>query len=121
MSHNNEGEKLSNKQKDIVRRELEVNPLMCGGFETKLKEQFKWLGQILSSGGLSESVAATVQDREGKIRGACLEIGQIINDWRSQAVGGMDTALLLWEPAVSRVYYTELVRGQTLHKHLKRN
>ena len=87
----------SNKQKDNIRRELEVNPLMCGGFETKLKEQFKWLGQILSSGGLSESVAATVQDREGKIRGACLEIGQIINDWRSQAVGGMDTALLLWE------------------------
>jgi hypothetical protein len=87
----------SKKQKDIVRRELEVNPLMCGGFETKLKEQFKWLGQILSSGGLSESVAATIQDREGKIRGACLEISQIINDWRSQAVGGMDTALLLWE------------------------
>ena len=54
---------------------------MCGGFETKLKEQFKWFGQILSSGGLFESVAATVQDREGKIRGACLEIGQIINDW----------------------------------------
>jgi hypothetical protein len=40
---------------------------------------------------------ATVEDREGKIRGACLEIGHIINDWRTQAVGGMDTALLLWE------------------------
>ena len=48
-------------------------------------------------GGLFESVAATIEDREGKIRGASLEIGQIVNDWRSQAVGGMDTALLLWE------------------------
>jgi hypothetical protein len=27
----------------------------------------------------------------------CLEISQIINDWRSQAVGGMETALMLWE------------------------
>ena len=52
-----------------------------------MKEQFKWLGQVLSSGGLSESVAATIEDREGKIRGASLEIGQIVNDWRSQAVG----------------------------------
>ena len=70
---------------------------MCGNFETKLQEQFKWLGQILSSGGLGESVAATVESREGKIRGACLEISQIINDWRSRAVGGMETALMLWE------------------------
>ena len=87
----------SKKQTSDIRRELESNPLMCGGFETNIKEQFKWLGQILSSGGLSESVKATIEDREGKIRGACLEIGQIVNDWRSQAVGGMDTALLLWE------------------------
>ena len=57
-----------------------------------MKPSFKWLGQILS-----ESVSATVEAQVGKIRGACLEIAQIINDWRSQAVGGMDTALLLWE------------------------
>ena len=70
---------------------------MCGDFETESKLSIKWLGQILSSGGLAESVAATVEAREGKIRGACLEISQIVNDWRSRAVGGMETALLLWE------------------------
>ena len=70
---------------------------MCGDIETELKESFKWLGQVLSSGGLSESVAATVEAREGKIRGACLEISHIMNDWRSQIVGGMETAILLWE------------------------
>ena len=85
------------KQRQDTKTELEGNPLMCGEFETKVKEKFKWLGQILSEGGLSESVYCTIEDREGKIRGACLEISQIINDWRSQAVGGMDTALLLWE------------------------
>ena len=42
-------------------------------------------------------MAATVTAREGKIRGACLKISQIVNDWRSKAAGGMETALLLWE------------------------
>ena len=61
------------------------------------KENVKWLGQIISSDGLAASVSDTVKDREGKIRGANLEIIQIINDWRSQVVGGMETALVLWE------------------------
>ena len=38
-----------------------------------------------------------MEDKEGKIRGACLEIGIIINDWRAQDLGGMETALMLWE------------------------
>ena len=88
------GSKIQRKK---IREELEKNPLMCGDIETELKESFKWLGQVLSSGGLSESVAATVEAREGKIRGACLEISHIVNDWRSQIVGGMETAILLWE------------------------
>ena len=80
-----------------ITRCLQSDPLMCGDIETKLKKEFKWLGQILSSGGLAESVAATVKDREGKVCGACLEIAQVVNDWRTRCVGGMETALLLWE------------------------
>ena len=87
----------TNKQKRKVKLELEAQPLMCGEFETELKDQFKWLGQILSSGGLSDSVSCTVAAREGKIRGACIEITQIVNDWRAKIVGGFETALLLWE------------------------
>ena len=52
---------------------------------------------MLSSKGLAHSVTETVGAREGKIRGACLEIVQIVNNWRTQAVGGMETALVLWE------------------------
>ena len=87
----------SHQQKQKMKVELQKEPLMCGNIETKLKDKFKWLGQILSSGGLGDSVAATVSSREGKIRGACLEIAQIVNDWRSHVAGGMETALLLWE------------------------
>ena len=79
------------KTKTEYKSRVGKDPLFCGDIETKLKEKFKWLGQTLSSGGLAESVAATVEAREGKIRGACLEIAQIINDWRSHVTGGMGT------------------------------
>ena len=85
------------KRRMKIKAELEKDPLFCGDIETKLKEKFKWLGQTLSCGGLAESVAATIEAREGKIRGACLEIAQIVNDWRLHVVGGMETGLLLWE------------------------
>ena len=71
--------------------------MLCGDFETKEKTEDKWLGQIISSLGLGASVAQTVATKEGKIRGACLEIAIIVNDWRAQTVGGMETALMLWE------------------------
>ena len=63
----------------------------------KQKKTLKFLKTKPSLGGLAQSVAATFEAREGKICGACLEIVEIVNDWRSQAVGGMETALLLWE------------------------
>jgi hypothetical protein len=77
--------------------ELENNPLKCGKFEVKESQLEKWLGQYISAKGLSDSAAQTVKARESKIKGACLEIANIVNDWISKTVGGMETALLLWE------------------------
>ena len=87
----------SKKQKKCATSELEKQPLMCGAFVTQEKSKDKWLGQILSSAGLADSVLQTVISREGKVRGACLEIALIVNDWRAQNIGGMETALMLWE------------------------
>ena len=87
----------STKQKQKIKTELQKQPLMCGSIDTKLKDKVKWLGQILSTNGLADSVAATVAAREDKILAACREIGQIISDWRAHLVGGMETALFLWE------------------------
>ena len=88
------------KQKREITKEIENNPLFCGEVETKEKEVWKWLGQYVSGNGLGDSVAQTVASREGKVRGACLEIAQICNDWRARAAGGLDTALVLWEVCV---------------------
>ena len=49
-----------------IENSLKEELLMCGNTETKLKNEFKWLGQILSSSGLAGSVAATVKSRRGK-------------------------------------------------------
>ena len=85
------------KQKKDVSSELEKQPLECGNFVTQDKQQEKWLGQILCAAGLADCVSQTVSARDGKIRGACLEIAVIVNNWRAQVVGGVDTAIMLWE------------------------
>ena len=87
----------SKKQKLQASTELEKDPLLCGHFVTKEKQNDKWLGQILSSGGLASCVEETVNAKLGKIRGASLEIALVVNDWRARQIGGMETALLLWE------------------------
>ena len=87
----------SKKQKSKASEDIEKEPLLCGDFVTKEKEEEKWLGQIISAGGLADSVEKTVTARTGKIKAACLEIVQVVNDWRADAVGGMETAILLWE------------------------
>ena len=87
----------SKKQKQTISTELEKNPLKCGAFVTEEKQDEKWLGQYLSARGLAASVEKTVTEREGKIRAAGLEIMAIVEDWRSKAAGGLETALLLWQ------------------------
>lgn len=85
------------KQKLKATTELQKDPLFCGQFITQERQKDKWLGQILSSGGLADCVAETVNSKLGKIRGASIEIALVINDWRARQVGGMETALMLWE------------------------
>ena len=87
----------SRKQREEISQQLIYNPLMCGKFEMKEKKVDKWLGQYLSCEGLADSVSETVKMRDGKVRGAGLEIAQIVNDWRSHLVGGVMTAVTLWE------------------------
>ena len=57
------------------------------------------MGQIIKS-SLSTNALATAQDRAGKIKGATLEIKQIIEDYKMQALGGLAAAWELWEQAL---------------------
>ena len=82
------------------------------------KEKDKWLGQQLASGGLVESVAATVAAREGNIRGAGLEIATIVNDWRSQTAGGWRHHYCCGKLAVYQACFTARERGSTSSRPL---
>ena len=87
----------SRKQKKQITEELETNPILCGEVEIKEKNTEKWLGQYLSAEGLAASVMETIKAREGKVKGACLEVATILEDWRAQSVGGIEAAFILWE------------------------
>ena len=88
------------KQREKLKSELETNPIKCGNFVMKKVEKEKWLGQQLSEGGLADSVEATIESKMGKIKTACLEIANIVNDWRAETVGGLETAIILWEACI---------------------
>ena len=87
----------SKRQKLEATQELKDLPLLCGDFQTEEKEHEKWLGQYISAQGLAASVDKTVEAREGKIKAAGREIAAIVEDSRSRAAGGLETALLLWQ------------------------
>ena len=83
------------------KEKLSDNPLMCGSIVTKEKVMDKYLGDILHTGhSLESSVLATIKDREGKVKAAMFEALAIVEDFRAQSVGGMQTALDLWKVAI---------------------
>ena len=86
----------ASQQKEI-QKELKERPLKCGEVTIKVTDSDKWLGDYLHSGGLAASVLETIHKREGKVRGAALEIAAIVDDWRAATVGGFKTGLFLWE------------------------
>ena len=85
--------------KDKIERELKDDPIRLNNFKLKLKSQDKYLGQIIES-NLNTCALATVKDRAGKIKGAAMEVKQIIEDFQMQALGGLAAAWELWERAM---------------------
>ena len=67
------------KQQEEVKKELIERPLKCGKVTVKMTECDKWLGDYLHCGGLAASVAETIRKRDGKVRGAGLEIAAIVD------------------------------------------
>ena len=96
---------------------------MCGPFQIQEVEAEKWLGDLIISGGLGASVLATVEAREGKVKGACLKVAAIIKDWRAQVVGGFESGLMLWEtcclPSLLHNAGTWVEMSEAAHKKLQ--
>ena len=86
--------------KSKVELEAEEEPVMLGKDVIHEKEQEKYLGDILSSLGLSASVRATVRDRTAKVKGSIYELRAVVEDVRMQAAGGFEAAIDLYESCI---------------------
>ena len=85
---------------------MKEKPIKLDKLELKIKSSDKYLGQMIKS-DLATSALATVQDREGKLKGAAIEITAIIEDFQMQAMAGLVAAGELWE----RVLVPSLLSG----------
>ena len=89
----------SKKYKDRMKKEFERSPILFNKFCLQTKSQDKYLGQLFQS-DLRTSALATVIYRQGKIKGAAIEVKSIIEDFHMQAMGGLVAAWELWEKAL---------------------
>ena len=93
---------LKGSKKDVEKKEkeLQMTPLKFGQFMMSRKEKDKYLGQILHEDGLAASVAATVADRVGKLKGAIFEVRSVVEEFTMQSMAGMMAAKTLLERAL---------------------
>ena len=83
-----------------MRLYIEEEPVMLSRKPMEEKTEEKYLGDMLNNHGLAASVEATVKDREGKIKGSIYELRTIVEDFRMQAVGGIESAIDLYESCI---------------------
>ena len=86
-----------------AREDLIKNPPTIYGEKVKIVEQESYLGDELGFNA-SESISLTLKKRLGLAKKSIFEIRTIIDDMRMKTVGGITTALLLWESCTLQVF-----------------
>jgi hypothetical protein len=82
-----------------LRNDLMLNPLLLYGKNMKEKKFERYLGDLIHGGGVAESAEATVNNRHGKMIHGIKEIRAIVEDCRSNTLGGLKVGLDIWETA----------------------
>ena len=82
-----------------VKNELQMSPLNLYGKPMKQKKQEKYLGDLLHCDGLAASVKATVEARAAALKSGAVEVRAIIEDCRSNCLGGLEVGLEVYELA----------------------
>ena len=104
------GNEIEKKRTRVI---IERSPIVCGNFRVGEKFQDKYLGDVFHQGCFAASVLATIMDREGKIKAAMLEAAAIVDDYRSQCIGGFMVAIDLLELAILPSLITIVAHGRT--------
>ena len=87
------------KAREKLLKDLQTNPLKLDGTDRKYVESTKYLGNQLSINA-SESVAETVKKRTGLATNIIYEIRAVVDDKKSDSIGALSTAFLLFESAL---------------------
>ena len=79
-----------------IQEAIKNNPLSIKGQPVKQKSKEKYLGDMISSLGVSDSVRMTLNDRKGRILSSIFELSSILEDFRMQTAGGLMSGLNIW-------------------------
>ena len=79
-----------------IQEAIKNNPLSIKGQPVKQKSKEKYLGDMISSLGVSDSVRVTINDRHGRIISSIFELSSILEDFRMQTAGGLMSGLNIW-------------------------
>ena len=90
------GEKHARKR---LMKEFEDSPSTLYGKPLEVVDKESYLGDVIGI-NTSESITLTINKRIGIAKKAVYEIRSIVEDSRSQVVGGIKTGLLLWNSCV---------------------
>ena len=77
-----------------------LNPLIYDEFEVKNIKEAKYLGDFIHEGGNNSSTMATIISRRGRVKKSIFEIGSILNDIRTQSIGGLLCGMTIWNVAI---------------------
>ena len=88
------------KAKQEMQNQFSINPPQLYGKDMKQKPEDKYLGDQISSLGLAASISCTIAKRKGKVVQTIFDIKAIIDDTWSHMIGGIITAIEIWEMAV---------------------
>ena len=88
------------KSRELLKRELEEDPMRIQGFAVKSVEDDVYLGMKFSEGGCKESIDASIEARRAKALIKTKMAKLILKDLRIQAVGWLDTARTLYQQTI---------------------
>ena len=73
-------------------KEATANPVTFGDLAIQPSDSEVYLGEVSHSLGLEAGVETTIDARLGKVRGAMFKCKALMEDFKLQAMGGMEAA-----------------------------
>ena len=88
------------KYRNAMEQEIVASPVMFGSMTCQPSISEVYLGEVIHAQGLEAGLEATIDSRLGKVRGAMFKAKAMIEDFKLQAIAGMEGAWILWERAI---------------------